>query len=72
MWREVLGWAATAVFSISYFLKEAAALRKIQAGGAILWLLYGIAIHSLPVIVANVIVAAAAIYTSVFGVQNRR
>lgn len=66
MLREGVGWAATAVFSMSYFFKEAAVLRKIQAGAAILWLLYGISIHSAPVIVANAIVAAAALYTSVF------
>lgn len=72
MLNEVLGWAATAVFSTSYFFKESAALRKIQAGAAMLWVLYGVRIHSVPVIVANVIVAAAAVYTSVFRLRNQR
>jgi len=70
MLHEALGWAATAVFLMSYFFKEAAALRRIQAGAAILWLLYGITIHSSPVIVSNVMVAAAAIYTSIFRLRN--
>jgi uncharacterized protein with PQ loop repeat len=36
----------------------------IQALAALLWIAYGVAIHSRPVIVANVIVASAAVYSS--------
>ena len=56
MWLNVIGWTATAVFSSSYFFKEAATLRRIQAAAASLWVLYGVAIHSAPVVVANLIV----------------
>ncbi|MGC1650469.1 MAG: hypothetical protein WA741_31990 [Candidatus Sulfotelmatobacter sp.] len=64
MWLNVIGWTATAVFSSSYFFKEAATLRRIQAVAATLWVLYGVLIHSAPVVVANLIVAVAAVYTS--------
>jgi hypothetical protein len=48
----------------SYFFKKAATLRRIQAAAAALWVIYGVAIHSAPVVVANLIVEIAAIYTS--------
>jgi len=65
MWISALGWVATAVFSVSYFFKEPKVLRGIQAMAATLWILYGIEIHSIPVVVANMIVAIAAVATSV-------
>ena len=46
-------------------------LRRIQAGAALLWVIYGVAIDAAPVIVANLIVAAAALYSS-FGSVARR
>lgn len=64
MWLDALGWTATGIFSTSYFFKQPAALRKIQAGAALLWVVYGVAIHSAPVVVANLIVGVAAIYTT--------
>jgi hypothetical protein len=64
MWLDTLGWTATGIFSTSYFFKQPAALRKIQAGAALLWVVYGMAIHSAPVVVANLIVGVAAVYTS--------
>jgi hypothetical protein len=64
MWLDALGWTATAIFASSYFFKKAAALRGIQAAAAVLWLSYGIEIHSAPVVVSNMIVAIAAVYTS--------
>ncbi len=64
MWVSVLGWIATAVFAASYFSKSARTLRWIQAGAAVLWVIYGLAIRSAPVVVANLIVAVAAMYAS--------
>jgi hypothetical protein len=61
---NLLGWAATAVFSASYFFRQPAALRRIQAVAACLWIAYGILIGAFPVVAANVIVAAAALYSS--------
>lgn len=72
MWLNVIGWTATAVFSSSYFFKEAATLRRIQAAAASLWVLHGVAIHSAPVVVANLIVGIAALYTSLRLILNRR
>jgi len=66
----MIGWVATAVFAISYFFRRPATLRKIQAFAACLWIMYGIAIGALPVIVANVIVAGSALYSSFRGGGN--
>jgi hypothetical protein len=59
-----IGWVATAAFADSYFCKNPAALRRVQALAALLWIAYGLVIRSLPVIVANVVVAAIAGYSS--------
>ncbi|MFZ3213519.1 MAG: YgjV family protein [Terriglobales bacterium] len=61
---NLIGWVATAVFASSYFFRQPATLRKIQAGAALLWVAYGFLIGAMPVVVANVIVAAAAVYSS--------
>jgi len=61
---ETVGWVATAIFSSSYFFRQPAALRRIQAGAACLWVIYGLAIGAMPVVVANLIVAAAALYST--------
>jgi hypothetical protein len=56
-----IGWTATALFASSYFFKQPMALRKVQAGAALLWVAYGLMIHALPVVVANVVVATVAV-----------
>ena len=60
---ETLGWIATAVFVASYFFKRATLLRVAQMAGAILWIVYGSLIGSIPVIAANGLVFAAAAWT---------
>lgn len=62
--ENVLGWIATAAFSASYFARRPAVLRRVQAAAACLWIAYGLAIHALPVVAANLIVAAAALYST--------
>lgn len=59
---DLMGWAATAVFVASYFFPRR--LRMLQMLGALLWLAYGLLIHKSPVIVANVLVFAAAAWTT--------
>ncbi len=59
-----IGWLATAVFLVSYFTKTATGLRRVQGVAAGLWALYGVMIHSLPVIVANILVASVAVVSS--------
>jgi hypothetical protein len=61
---EWVGWLATGVFAISYFCRQPIALRRTQALAALLWIGYGIAIKALPVIVANLVVAAIALISS--------
>ena len=60
---ESLGWGATGVFVASYFVPPAR-MRAAQMIGALLWLAYGVAIGSSPVIVANVLVFSAAAWTA--------
>lgn len=69
MMLETVGWVATAVFASSYFFRQPAALRRVQAGAACLWVVYGVAIGAMPVVAANVIVAVAALYSTM---QTRR
>jgi hypothetical protein len=61
---EWIGWIATAVFAASYFFRRPAALRRIQAIAAVLWIGYGIIIKAPPVIVANLVVAVMAMLSS--------
>jgi len=61
---DSLGWLATAVFATSYVSRDATTMRRIQGLAACLWAGYGALIHSLPLIVANLIVAGAAVTTS--------
>ena len=61
---QFIGWVATAVFSTSYLFRHPAALRRVQAAAAMLWVIYGMAIGALPVVVANLIVAAVAVWSS--------
>lgn len=60
---DALGWIATALFATSYFCKTSSAMRRLQASAALLWVGYGIWMNALPIIVANVIVAALAVYS---------
>ncbi len=59
-----IGWLATAIFTCSYFCKRPVTLRIIQALAALVWIGYGILINAPPVIVANMVVAAAAAYSA--------
>ena len=61
---EWVGWTATAVFAVSYFCRRPAAMRRVQALAATLWIIYGIALKAPPVIVANLVVATVAIISS--------
>jgi uncharacterized protein with PQ loop repeat len=61
MMTDLIGWLATAVFVCSYFTKQSVSLRRIQGVAACLWALYGVLIHSAPVVAANLIVAGVAV-----------
>jgi hypothetical protein len=61
---EYLGWAATVVFVASYFCKSAAALRRTQMAGAVMWMAYAVMMRAAPVFAANLLVLCAAAWTS--------
>ncbi|HYG98195.1 MAG TPA: YgjV family protein [Terriglobales bacterium] len=67
---SLIGWVATAVFACSYFAKTQRGLRAFQAVASLMWIVYGIAIGAMPVIVANVIVAVAAGYSSLRSTES--
>jgi hypothetical protein len=69
---ESVGWIATAVFALSYFCRRPAAMRRVQALAAALWIVYGVVIKAPPVIVANLVVAALAIISSFRGRDPQR
>jgi len=60
---EYLGWTATAVFVGSYFCANAAALKRVQMIGALMWVAYGLLIGASPVVAANLLVFGAAAWT---------
>lgn len=64
MTADSLGWAATAVFTASYFFTGRDALRRVQMIGALMWVAYGVLVHALPVVAANVLVLSAAAWTA--------
>jgi hypothetical protein len=59
-----LGWIATAIFAGSYLCKGQTALRRTQALAAMVWAVYGAIIHATPILVANLLVAGMAVYSS--------
>lgn len=61
---EYLGWLATAVFVSSYFCSRPESLTRVQMAGALMWIVYGVLIGASPVVVANLLVFAAAAWTT--------
>ena len=61
---EWIGWVATAAFAASYLCRQPKSLRLVQALAALLWVGYGLLIHAAPVVVANVVVAGMAVWSS--------
>jgi hypothetical protein len=45
-------------------LRQPVILRRIQAAAALLWVIHGVAIDAMPVIVANLVGAGAALWSS--------
>jgi hypothetical protein len=64
MTTDWIGWVATAVFLSSYRCKDPVALRRIQALAAVVWATYGLIIGAAPIVVANLLVAGIALYSS--------
>lgn len=59
-----IGWVATLVFATSYLCKRQVTLFRVQAAAAVLWFIYGLFIHAVPIVVANALVASVALYSS--------
>jgi hypothetical protein len=65
-----IGWLATAIFLGSYWCKDQRRLRQTQAVAALLWVGYGAILHAVPIVVANLLVAGVAVYSSLAGRSN--
>jgi Bacterial inner membrane protein len=61
---DLIGWVATGLFLASYGCKDQKKLRIVQAGAALVWAAYGALIGAVPIIVANLLLAAVAVYSS--------
>ena len=59
-----IGWSATALFLLSYRCRNQTKLRLTQGAAALLWVVYGSVLQAVPIVVANLLVAAVAGYTS--------
>ena len=59
-----IGWVATATYLVSYFCKDQRKLRRVQGVAAVLWAVYGVILHAIPIVVANLLVAGVALYSS--------
>jgi hypothetical protein len=63
---DLIGWVASAVFASSYLFKDQRTLRWVQAGAALLWMTYGIALNAKPVIVANGVLVVMAVVSTLW------
>jgi len=61
---DAIGWIATAIFSVSYFVRQPAHMRLVQGLAAVCWIIYGVLLHALPIIGANAIVCSLAVYSA--------
>ena len=69
---DLIGWIATAIFAASYRCKDPMMLRRVQALAACLWAVYGAIIGALPVLVANLLVAGFAGWSSFRPLTTRK
>ena len=69
---DAMGWVATSVFAVSYFVRNPATMRWVQALAAVCWIVYGVLMHATPVIVANVIVVTLAALTALRAAPRAR
>jgi hypothetical protein len=61
---DVIGWLATAIFGVSYFVRNPVTMRWVQVSAALCWIFYGVLLHAVPVIAANLVVASLAAYSA--------
>ncbi len=69
---DLIGWIATAIFAGSYLCKDPTRLRRVQALAACLWVVYGAVIGAAPVLVANLLVAGFAGWSSLRPLTARK
>jgi hypothetical protein len=66
MYTELLGWIATVIIGCSFFVNSLNKLKIIQLISAVLWAVYGLLIHSKPVLIANILVMVSIFLSSIW------
>lgn len=69
---DLIGWLATSIFAVSYFVRNPSSMRWVQALAAVCWIIYGVVLHATPVIVANIIVVTLAALTALRATPKAR
>ncbi|QDR82467.1 YgjV family protein [Sporomusa termitida] len=59
---EWLGYLASALVAVSFVMKSINKLRFINLVGAVLFVVYGIAIQAMPVVLANLFIVCVNVY----------
>jgi hypothetical protein len=72
MTADLIGWVATTIFAGSYLCNDPTKLRRVQALAACLWVGYGAVIGAAPVVVANLLVAGFAAWSSLRPLAARK
>ena len=72
MTPDWIGWLATVIFLASYSCKDQGKLRRVQAAAAVVWVIYGVILNAVPIVVANLLVAFVAVYSSLAGNRTRK
>jgi hypothetical protein len=59
---EVIGWIAMCITISSFFFAEMKTLRIINLIGCLIWMIYGTAIVSTPIVITNAAIALSHLY----------
>lgn len=59
---EILGYFASGLVAVSFLMKSIVKLRKLNTLGAVCFVVYGIAIHALPVVFINLFIVGVNLY----------
>ena len=51
---QIIGYIATFITGLSFMMKDMTTLRIVNSLGCLIWIWYGVAIDSIPVIITNV------------------
>ena len=59
---EIIGWVAMCITISSFFFQEMKTLRIVNLIGCLIWMVYGTAIVSTPIVITNVAIGLSHLY----------